>query len=76
MVGIRKNLTGHVKRVIPTKLVMINQQTHQLWDRQHRMRIIEVDSDFIGQIIVCAVQLIMTAQDVLNRGRGQEIGLA
>ena len=76
VVGIRENLTAHFKRIIPTELVLINQQTHQLRDRQHRMGVVEVNGDFIRQIIVGFVQLIMTIQNVLHRGGDQEILLA
>ncbi len=67
VVGIREDLTAHLKRVVPTELVFIYQQTHQLRDRQHRVGVVKVNGDFIGQVVVGFMQLIMAVQDVLHR---------
>ncbi|CPR64728.1 Uncharacterised protein [Salmonella enterica subsp. enterica serovar Bovismorbificans] len=40
------------------------------------MRIIEVNGDFIRQILIGFMQLIMTVQDILYRRRDQKILLA
>ena len=61
VVGVRENLATDPKRVVPTKLVLINQQAHQLRNRQHRMGIVEMNRDFIRQVIVGFMQLIMAA---------------
>ena len=76
MVGIREDLAADLKRIIPTEFVLIDQQTHQLRNRQYRMGVVEVNGDLICQVVVGFVQLIMTVQDVLYRGRDQEILLA
>ncbi|SLW92181.1 Uncharacterised protein [Klebsiella pneumoniae] len=73
MVGVGEDPTGHLKRVIPAEAVFVNQQTHQLRDRQHRMGVIEVDSNFIRQVVIGLIQLVMTGEDVLYRRRNKEI---
>ena len=73
MVGVREHLAGHFKRVIPAELMLVNQQAHQLRDRQHRMGIVEVNRGFFRQIRIGFVQLIVTAKDILNRCRDEEI---
>ena len=73
MVGIGEDLTGHLEGFIPAKFVLIDQQTHQLRDRQHRVGVIEVNGDFRRQIVVGAVQLVVAAEDILYRRRDQEI---
>ena len=61
VVSVGEDLTTHLKRVVPAKLVLIDQQTHHLRNRQHRMSIVEVNRNFIRQVIVGFMQLIMAA---------------
>ena len=76
VVGIREDLAADLKRIIPTEFMLIDQQTHQLRNRQYRMGVVEVNGDLICQVVVGFVQLIMTVQDVLHRGGDQKILLA
>ena len=76
VVGVREHLAADLKRIVPAKLVLINQQAHQLRDRQHRVGIVEVNGDFIRQVVVGFVQLIMAAQNILDRRGDQEVLLA
>ena len=76
MVGIGEDLAGHLERLIPAKLMLVNQQAHQLRNRQHRVRIVEVNRDFVRQIGVGFMQLVVTAEDILYRRRHEEILLA
>ena len=73
VVGVRKHLAGHFKRVIPAELMLVDKQAHQLWNREHRVRVVEVNRGFLRQIGVGFVQLVMAAEDILNRRRDEEI---
>lgn len=53
--------------------MLVNQQAHQLRNRQHRVRIVEVNRDFVRQIGVGFMQLVVTAEDILYRRRHEEI---
>ena len=53
--------------------MLINQQTHQLRDRQYRVGIIQVNRGFLRQIGVGFVELVMAAQNILNGCRHQEV---
>ncbi len=73
MVGVREDLTAHLKRVVPAKLCSSISRRISSGIRQHRMRIIEVNGDLIRQILIGFMQLIMTVQDILHRRRDQKI---
>ena len=75
MVGVGEDLTGHPESVIPAEAVFVNQQTHQLRDRQHRMGVVEVDSNFICQVVIGLIQLVMAKKNILHRRRNEEIFL-
>ena len=73
MVGIREDLAGYLERLIPAELMLVNQQAHQLRNRQHRVRVIEMNRYFIRQIGVGFMQLVVAAEDILYRRRHEEI---
>ena len=73
MVGIGEDLAGHLERLIPAELMLVNQQAHQLRNRQHRMRVVEMNRDFVCQVGVGFMQLVVAAEDVLHRRRYEEV---
>ena len=50
VVGIREDLASHRECLIPAEFMLIDQQTHQLWNGQHRMGVIQVDGNFVRQV--------------------------
>ena len=61
VVGVGEDLTGHLKRRFPAELVLINQQSHQLRNRQHRVGVVEVNGNFIRQVVIGFMQHVMAA---------------
>ena len=52
---------------------MIDQQPHQLGDRDRGVGVVELDRGLVGQRADVAEILDVAADDVLDRGRGEEI---
>ena len=75
VVGVREHLAGHLKGVVPAELMLVDQQAHQLRNREHRVGVIKVDRGFLRQVGVGFVQLMVAAEDVLNGRRNEEIFL-
>ena len=53
--------------------MLVDQQAHQLRNREHRVGVIKVDRGFLRQVGVGFVQLMVAAEDVLNGRRNEEI---
>ncbi len=73
VVGVREDLAGHLKRLVPAELMFVDQQAHQLRDRQHRVGVVEVDGGFCRQVSVGFMQLVMAVQDILDSRGDQEV---
>ena len=75
MVGVGEHLAGDFKRLIPAELMLINQQAHQLRNRQHRMGVVKVNRNFVCQVSKGFMQLIMAVENILYRRGDEEIFL-
>ena len=76
VVGIGEDLTGHLERLVPAELMFVDKQTHQLRYRQHRVGVIQVNGNLVRQVVIGLMQHVMATQDILHRGRHEEILLA
>ena len=56
--------------------MLVDQQAHELGDGDCRMRVIQLDGSFLGEIEQAAVLIDMAPEQILQRGRGEEILLA
>ena len=75
VVGIRENTLAQRPGLVPGHGVFIEQQAHQLRDRQHRVGVVEVDADLGGQLAEVFMRLAVTAQQILYAGANEEIFL-
>ena len=76
MVGIGEDLTGHLERLVPAEFMLVDKQAHQLRYRQHRVGVIQVDGYLVRQVVIGLMQQIVAVQNILHRGRDEEILLA
>ena len=56
----------------PGDAVVVDQEPHELGDGDRRVRVVELDRDVVGQRDEVAVLLLVPAQQVLQRRRGEE----
>ena len=75
MVGVGENAAALTPGIGPQHAVHVAKQAHQLGDADRRVRIVEVDRDLIGQIVQGTVLFEVMEDDVLQRGRNEEIFL-
>ncbi len=54
---------------------MIEEQAHELGDRQRRMRVVELNGDLVGQRAPARIRMFETSDDVGQRAADQEIFL-
>ena len=52
---------------------IVHQEPHQLGDADRRVGVVELDRHLVGEVVEAAVLLHVPAQDVLERGGGEEI---
>ena len=62
--------------LLPADAVNIDEQPHQLGDRDRRVRIVELDRHLVGKLRDIAVLFQVTVDEVLQRGGREEIFLA
>ena len=73
MVGVGQGLACDLPRLIPAIFILIDQNPHQFRNAKRRMRIVDVNSDLVCQIVKGMVFLIMLFQNALQRSRDQQI---
>ncbi len=73
VVGVGQGAAGDIPGIVPVKVVLIQQQAHQLGHAQGRMGVVDVDGDLFGQVFQGAVGLEMLSQNGLQRGGAQQI---
>ena len=61
--------------LLPVNAVDVDQQPHQFGDGDRRMRVVELDRDLVGELADVAVLLHVAADQILQRGGGEEIFL-
>ena len=75
VVGVGECLDGDPPGLVPRHVVQIDEDAHQLGDRDARMRVVELDSRPLRKRIDAAESSGVAAHEVLQRGRHEEIFL-
>ncbi len=73
VVGVAERAGGDLPGLIPFQRVVVDQQAHQLGDRDRRMGVVQLDRRLVGQRADVAVLADMAADQILQAGRGEEI---
>ena len=73
VIGVGDGVGGDLPGLGPRQAVFIHQQPHQLRDDDRRVGVIELDGAFVGQVVQLAVLADVSVQQVLQRGRREEI---
>ena len=50
MIGVRQSLLCKVPGLVPTEVRFVEQNPHQLRHRHRRVRVVELDGDFLGAV--------------------------
>ena len=75
VVGVRENLAAHIPCFGPRNAFFVNQDAHQLRNRQHGVGVVQMDSDFVGKVFDAGETAFMARYDVLYGCGNQEIFL-
>ena len=75
MVGVRENLAAHIPCFGPCDAFFVNQDAHQLGNRQHGVGVVQVDGDFVGKVFDAGETAFVARHDVLYGCGNQEIFL-
>ena len=73
VVGVGDGVGGDLPGLGPRQAVFVHQQPHQLRDDDRRMRVVELDGAFVGQVVQVAILADVPVQQVLQRCRREEI---
>ena len=76
VVGVRQGFHRDIPRGVPRNIVQIDQLAHQLGDGDRRVGVVELDRCVFAQAEYRAVHVLVTAQQVLQRGGDEEVFLA
>ena len=76
VVGVAEDLLRQRPGLGPDHAVLVAQQPHQLGHTDGRVRVVQVDGHLVGQVVEPAVLAQVAAEDVLDRGAGEEVLLA
>ena len=75
VVGVGNHLLRGGPGLFPMQAMDIDQQAHQFRHGDGRMGVVDLHRHLVGEIGDTAIFLNVAAQDVLQRGRGEEIFL-
>ena len=73
VVRVARSLARKLPRLIPIKPFDIHQNAHQFRHDKSRMRIVELDEDFISEIIPRIVNSAVAAKNIANRTGDKEV---
>ena len=73
VVGIGEGPNGDIPGGVPVELMGVDENPHEFRNRDRGMRIVELDRDLVGQGGEVGVIRRKVRQDVLDRGRDEEI---
>ena len=76
VVGVGQRLDRDLPGFVPAEIVQVDQDAHQLGDGEARMGVVELHRGLRAQAAQLAVGAEMTLDQVLQRGRDEEIFLA
>ena len=66
VVGVSEGARGEIPGFVPFKAMLVDQDTHQLGNRDGRVRVVQLDCDFVRQRVEAVVILGEAIQDVLQ----------
>ena len=66
MIGVGNRLARHLPGRVPTKLVFINQQSHQLSHRDRGVRVIQLDCVFFVEVLRPPTPNLVDAEQILQ----------
>ena len=75
VIGVRQRLLRDLPRLLPRQTFFVQQNPHQLGDRQAGMRVVHLDGDLRGQHFDLLVLLAEAPEDIAQRAGDQEIFL-
>ncbi len=64
---------GQLPRLLPLDQLDVDEQSHQLGDRDRRVRVVELDRDLVGEHVERVVRLLVAPDDVLERRGDEEV---
>ena len=73
VVGVREHAARDGPRALPVDLVLVDQQPHQLGDRERRVRVVQLDRDRVGQRIEAAAFGEVLREHVLQARADEEV---
>ena len=75
VVGVGERAHGQVPGLVPAEVGLVEQDAHQLGDRDRRVRVVELDGDLVGQRVPVVVAAAEAGDDVGQRAGDQEVFL-
>ena len=75
MIGVGQSLLRNVPGFVPAETRVIEQDPHQLRDRQGRVRVVELDRDFVGKRRPVAIAAAEAPDQIGQRTGDQKIFL-
>ena len=75
VVGVGQRVDRDLPRLVPAEIVQVDQDAHQLGHREARMRVVELHRGLLRQAAQLAVGGKMPLDQILQRGRDEEIFL-
>eukprot|EP00128_Syssomonas_multiformis_P015811 Colp12_sorted_trinity150504_noHs@1565 len=81
VVGVSHGLGSDFPSLLPVELLLVDEKTHKLRDGKCRVSVVQLDSDLLrevlevgtGDVAVAEGGRLVTTDNILERGRGQEI---
>ena len=71
--GVGEALAGDAPGVLPLQAVVIDEQAHQLGDRDDRVRVVELEDDPLGQVAYVEVGGLGVLDEVVQAARDEEV---
>src|SRR5262249_19228273 len=73
VVRVRDRAARDVPGVVPAQTMDVDEQAHQLGDRDRRMRVVELNGDLVRQLVEVRMVRREAAENVLERRADEEI---
>ena len=76
MVGVGECLRNNLPSFNPAEVMLIHQQAHELWNSEHRVRIVQLHRVVLCKVLKRAMHFQVVLNDFLQRSRDKEVLLA
>ena len=73
VVRVRHRVLRDRPRLVPLEALLIDEDAHELRDAERGMRVVDVDGDFLREVVQVHARLLEMAHDALHAGRDEEI---